>query len=43
VLVRWTMPRFKYNQLMHLGWKVMLPLAFLNVIVTGVYLVLTHG
>ena len=40
VVVRWTLPRFKYNQLMDLGWKVMLPIAFLNVIATGFWFVL---
>jgi NADH-quinone oxidoreductase subunit H len=36
--VRWTIPRFRYDQLMSLGWKVMLPLAILNIAVTGVWL-----
>jgi NADH-quinone oxidoreductase subunit H len=35
IIVRWTIPRFKYNQLMHLGWKVMLPLAIANFLMTG--------
>lgn len=34
--VRWTIPRFRYDQLMNLGWKVLIPLAIANIIVTGV-------
>lgn len=33
--VRWTIPRFRYDQLMNLGWKVMIPLALLNMLITG--------
>ncbi|MBO0949968.1 NADH-quinone oxidoreductase subunit NuoH [Fibrella forsythiae] len=33
--VRWTVPRFRYDQLMNLGWKSLIPLSILNVILTG--------
>ncbi len=38
VWVRWTLPRFRYDQLMDLGWKVMLPLSLINILVTGVFI-----
>ncbi len=37
IWVRWTVPRFKFNQIMNLGWKVLLPLALANILVTGLY------
>jgi NADH-quinone oxidoreductase subunit H len=33
--IRWTIPRFRYDQLMNLGWKKMIPLALLNMLLTG--------
>lgn len=36
IWIRWSLPRFRYDQLMNLGWKVMLPLSILNIIVTAI-------
>ena len=35
MIVRWSMPRFRYDQLMNVGWKIMLPLSLLNIVITG--------
>ncbi len=35
IWVRWTIPRFRYDQLMDLGWKVLIPLAIANIVITG--------
>lgn len=40
IWVRWTLPRFRYDQLMGLGWKSLVPLALFNIAVTGIVLVL---
>jgi len=36
--VRWTIPRFRYDQLMHLGWKILIPLGIINIVITGIVL-----
>lgn len=41
--VRWTIPRFRYDQLMKLGWNVLIPLALLNMLVTGAVILYRQG
>jgi NADH-quinone oxidoreductase subunit H len=40
IVIRWTLPRFRYDQLMRLGWKVMLPLGLANLAITALVLAL---
>jgi NADH-quinone oxidoreductase subunit H len=38
MLIRWTLPRFRYDQAMRLGWLGLFPLCILNIVVTGLVL-----
>jgi NADH-quinone oxidoreductase subunit H len=40
--VRWTIPRFRYDQWMHLGWRILIPLALFNMLLTGGVILYFH-
>lgn len=41
--IRWTLPRFRYDQIMMLGWRILLPAALVNVLLTGTALLFING
>jgi NADH-quinone oxidoreductase subunit H len=41
--IRWTLPRLRYDRLMNLGWKVLLPLGLINIMITGTIVALRAG
>ena len=41
--IRWTLPRFRYDQVMRLGWRVLLPLSLGNVLVTGLLILVADS
>lgn len=43
IWVRWTLPRFRYDQLMQLGWKKLLPLAIINLLIVAGYIAIKDG
>lgn len=40
--IRWTLPRFRYDQIMKLGWKILLPLSLANILVTGLVILIVN-
>jgi NADH-quinone oxidoreductase subunit H len=41
--IRWTLPRFRYDQVMRLGWRVLLPLSLGNILVTGLVILVIQS
>jgi NADH-quinone oxidoreductase subunit H len=43
MLIRWTLPRFRYDQAMRLGWLGLFPLSIANIVLTGLVLIAVGG
>ena len=43
VFIRANLPRFRFDQLMHLGWKVLIPLSIINMLLTGIVIAFNEG
>jgi NADH-quinone oxidoreductase subunit H len=41
--IRWTLPRFRFDQLMHLGWKSLIPISLINLLITGIVIAFKEG
>ena len=41
--IRWTLPRFRFDQLMHLGWKSLIPISLINMLITGLVIAFKNG
>lgn len=41
--IRWTLPRFRFDQLMHVGWKSLIPIALINLLITALVIAYTSG
>ncbi len=41
--IRWTIPRFRFDQLMHLGWKTLIPVAIINMLITAIVIAFNKG